>query len=118
MNKFKLGYFIQFSGSTKNKQNADFVTPIIKPTTTQTCFSFYYYAFGNVDNVSLALFSIQDSGIQERNDTWFKANSHNDKWHRTFITIPPQNKPFTVSQLSQLSQLQYKFIKLLIKLLN
>lgn len=111
----KLGYFVQFFESTKNTQNGDLVTPIIKPTTTQTCFSFYYYAFSLVDNVSLALFSVQDTGIEQRNDIWFKANSHNDKWHRIFINIPPQNKPFTVSQLSQL---QYKFIKFLIKLLN
>lgn len=93
---FILANFIQISNGSFGSPNGDLVSPVIKPTKTM-CFSFYYYMFGAVEKIFLSLFVDKPDGSTQRNDIWFQGSSHNDMWHRKFITIYPQDNPFHVS---------------------
>lgn len=79
-----------------NKENGNFYSPVINPIRTQACFSFYYYMFGPKSQVSLALFVNQSNGLIHSEDIWSGSLSHHDRWHRMFVTVSPQNKPFSV----------------------
>ena len=64
------------------------------------CFSFYYYTFGPSDiSMTLWLYEPKPNGQGTLNmtDIWNKYRSHNDMWHRKFITIYGQSNPFYVS---------------------
>ena len=69
---------------------------MINPIKTQACFSYYYYIFGPASQVSLALFVNQPNGSMHTDEIWSGSKSHYDGWRRMFITISPQNKPFSV----------------------
>lgn len=88
--------FLQISNGSFGSSNGDLVSPVIKTTNTM-CFSFYYYMFGAVEKMFLSLIVNKPDGSIERNDIWFHSSSHNDMWHRKFITIYPQNNAFQVS---------------------
>ena len=83
--------------------SGDLISPVIKPTNDVICFSFYYYMFGPVEKVTLALIIPGGDGPNTGNYIWFKADSHNDMWHRKFITIFKQKSPFFVSNLIKMS---------------
>lgn len=70
-------------------------SPLIKPSKTHLCFSFYSYIFGQIDKIELT--TISNDGVRV-NYTWYKTNSYQDIWDRKFITIHPQNDPFIVSK--------------------
>ena len=69
------------------------VTPTINPKTTDDCFSFYYYIYG--EGARYIELDLQSDGANI--PLWIRKSSAGDMWHLKRITIPKQTKPFKVN---------------------
>lgn len=76
--------------------NGYFESPLIRTSKTDLCFSFYYYMFGYAHKIQLHQVNYNPGDVLYSNEIiWEKFGSHNDLWHRKFITIKPLDKDYS-----------------------
>ena len=73
--------------------NGVLTSPTLPHKTTNDCFSFYYYSYGEVVNY-LKLNLVTDVGTQ---NLWSRFDSAGDMWHKVSINIGKQNSSYKVS---------------------
>ena len=72
--------------------NADLTSPTLPPKTSDDCFTFYYYSYGEIVNY-LKLNLVTDVGAQ---NLWTRFDSAGDMWHQVSINIGKQNSTYKV----------------------
>jgi len=86
--------------SVKSVPTGALQSPLIAPTSTPNCFSFYYYIYGADANKTDLYLSSQS---QPDHLIWSRHYPAGDMWYNYMINIPPQNAPFRVSNTQPLN---------------
>ncbi len=84
---------ISSNNTNNNVPSGALQTVDINPTSSQNCFSFYYYIHG-VNVYKLELYLIPKNGQAQL--IWTRASAAGDMWHTYMVNIPTQSAAFKV----------------------